>query len=1008
MLFFLIFSYVEISFARPWPPKSEWNKHLNGQWKFKFLSEKNTELENEFRKIHFDDSKWDNINVPSNWEMQGFETPHYFFPAKTYGLYRRTFTIADNWHDRYTQLVFEGVSFGFECWVNGKKAGQFESAYQPFSVDITGLIKPDSINTLAVRVYKDHPAAKFDCNDAWALSGIYRDVYLKSLSDVFIDDWTINTFLNEDKPAKLIAEISTGYFRKRPEKTKKLNLVLSLADSTGRQLQTHNKPVIWKNPEFMPQKTNFELNIHNPVLWNAENPYLYKLTLQLYENDSLIHEVRQNTGIREVTIEDGIFKINGQAVKLRGVCRHEIHPEVGRALRENHWQEDMKMMKQANINCVRTSHYPPHPRFLELCDQYGFYVDCEVPFGFGDELLDNPFHLADLLARAEKTVSRDKNHPSVVIWSIGNENPVVESVVKTAKYVKMLDTTRPILFPNNNFGHHRFDKNSGLPDFTDIHAQHYPSAKYLSNIAPDSTITIPCIFTEINHSLDVAYGGWQQKWEIIEKYDKLAGAMIWLWADQGIYRPVTGKTVYNSYADIHGIRGKDTAISADRWLNQDTVIDSHGQYGTDGIIYADRIPQVDYFETAKVYSPVKVIENEINVSPGTQNITITIENRYDFTNLNEIFSSWKLLENQKIIDKGDFFPELLPHNQSTFIIEANIPKNMEDHDYRLVLTFRDKNDIEVNSHVVHLYSKQGKTDFIQLFGQKTDFEAFQTQKGINISRDTIFTLGKRDDFELKVDKNGTFSLKDKKSGAVIIERGPVIKAGRQVTMAEQRMYGRQEHGYWLPYYLHNPEIRSLSYSGHDEEIFLEGEYVFSGTTDKSQKIELSLLLAVHNGGYIDLSYTIRPLNCKGYFTELGLAFKLSDESTDAVWLGDGPYPAYPYKNACAERGIYHLTTDDLYFNGNRQKVDLGLFLSSRETGLGFACNEQDISFEKTNDGVYIANNLLVASLGTKFKMPLTTYKAAETGEQKGTIRIIPVRKGIKADVFKHYFGKYRF
>lgn len=976
----------------------DYQASLNGTWQFKFLAEKEDPITANFYKPEFSTDHWETIKVPSNWEMQGFEEPNYFFPTKTVGLYVNEFEIPEKFKDSHLILYFEGVSFGFDCWINGEKVGSFESAFQSCEMDINKYVKRGEMNKIAVKVYKHHGAAKFDSNDAWALSGIFRDVFLVGLPQHYIDDVVIKSKITGDQ-AVINCKSFIRMFRERKENKVDLSLQYTLTGPDGNIISENAQEVEWDNVLFNPGPSVIHFTVDKPELWTAETPFLYTINIELLKDGQRIHEIKQRTGIREITIENGVIRINGQKVKFRGVCRHEIHPEVGRALREEHWRKDLELMKQGNINTVRTSHYPPHPRFIELCDEYGFYVDCEVPFGFGEDLLDDPLYLGHLLARANRTIDVFKNHPSVVIWSVGNENQIVKQVEKVAKYVKMLDASRPILFPHNNFGRHRIGVSSGLPEFLDIYGNHYPSAQGIDEFAKNEDFNIPFLFTEYNHSLDVAFGGLEEKWEIIEKHDNLAGGMIWLWADQGIYRNVTNKKVYNSYENIDYLRGRNSALSADRWKNKDTIMDSHGVYGTDGIVYADRTPQTDFLETKKVYSPVKVLESKIITSSGHRKINFTIMNRYDFTNLDQINCEWILTENNKILQKGRLKPEIPPHEKDMAEIHLEIPRSLNTKEILLMLKFNDQNNIDIYNKTIELCSEQGERDYTVLTGNKLIKRSSDIQ-GDEIELPKEITIGEDNHYKFILNENGLFTISS--SDQVILE-GPYLRTGRKPTMAEQRTYKNKDVGYWSPYIMNNSKLKHSSYEKDEKNKKLKIGYAYFKNDDPQQILYLDLLLTFSNDGVIDMNYEIKPVNCKGYFLELGVSFKLNNNYHYISWLGDGPYPSYPYKNALVERGFYQINKGDLYFEGNRQNVDVVMVGNNEGKGIGIIGNNNNFAWEMDEGYLWFSDNVLVSSLGTKFKMPSLVHKSEETKEQHGAMRISPLNKNIETGLNPFFY-----
>ena len=668
-------------------------------------------------------------------------------------------------------------------------------------------------------------------------------------------------------------------FYEKDKKLKKLSLDIKLYDN-GKLLYNQHHPVNWQNLKFLPDPVEFQINVNNPNLWTAETPCLYDLDIVLKDENEILQTIHRKVGIREIKIDGAVFKINGQPVKLRGVCRHEMYPDIGRALREEHLIKDINLMKAANINSVRCSHYPPEPRFLELCDKYGLYVIDEVPFGSGDERLNDPVALGALLARAQNTIDRDKNHASVIIWSIGNEHPATRYVTKTTQFVKFLDPTRPVLYPHNNFEYGSNILLSGNPQEVDFYAPHYKTAEEIIGYAEEETLNKPVLFTEYNHSLDVAFGNLGEKWENIEKYDKMAGGMIWLWEDQGVIRKINGRDVINSRSNIYDLKSR-TALSCDKWIDNNTIIDSHGQYGTDGIVYADRTPQTDYFQVRKVYSPVKVLEKEINVHEGQQNIKLTCLNRYDFTDLKNVSFNWTLKENNRVTNHEKMSLQIAPHDTGYIDIPLKTSNKSDKVERLLELEVTDRYSTTIYEHAVRLIPESGPIDYPALLGgtlaniNKDQFkESLPFPKSVKIGKSTIT-------FE-----NGYINLQSKFDTSI---KGPFLRVGRKPTMAEQRTLKGE---YWNPSLLTQSTLIKKEYVAVNSHKILYFEYEFSRPDSVSQKIKLELIMIVSNNGWIDINYNLLPINCNGYVQEFGLAFMGSDNLDKIAWLGDGPYPAF--------------------------------------------------------------------------------------------------------------------
>ncbi len=961
---------------------------LNGNWDFYITFEEDTSFHNNFYRKDFKSNLWQTIPVPSNWELMGFEEPTYFYPEKNViGYYRKEVEINEALSDKQLFLHFEGVAFAYELYVNGKNAGKFESAFNHAQFDITQYIGEEETNlTIALKVTRSHKHLAFDCNDDWALSGIYRDVYLIGMPDTYIDNFDIQTLVQKDGNASIAGNIAISHIPVKAKEnmtTPELMVIINLKDADGNIIAKEQVDVDWDKYEIMPD-AGFQLTVNEPHLWNAEHPYLYTIEMELRRDGEVIQNISDKIGIRTISVDRNGLKINGKNIKIRGVCRHEIQPERGRALREQDWVQDIKLMKEANINAVRCSHYPPHPRFLELCDEYGFYVVNEVPFGFGEKILDDPDILGELLARAKHTLERDKNHPSVIIWSIGNENPVTENVKAVAQYVKLMDPSRPILFPHNNFSWEKFGQSTGLPAFTDIYGNHYSNAEKIEDFAKSDKFDIPFLFTEYNHSLDEAFGALQRKWDVIYRYDNLIGGYIWLWADQGLYRGTAGKEVYNSNDSIHVLKGKNSALSADFWISEDTIMDSHGVYGTDGIVRANRFPQTDYWETRKVYSPVKIAENKLMVKPGNQEVTLSVTNYYNFTNLNKTAIKWNLLRIDKIVDKSSFLLDIPPGDTQNINLSLEIPSDINEVPYFLEIYVTDWNDIAVYEHAISFNEATFKD--LESYHVNDSFTLVEPTVLVGTSYEEVISVNDNT-LNVSIDEEHLLSLKVNDI-TLLDEIG--LRVTRNLTMAEQKTY-EDRNDPKFSFGVLGATLNNLgkTFEGENTIISANVTYTLTGHPEASVNVLYNFVTGKQSGK-IDVLYQISSENYKGYFPELGIDFYLPTEFTQISWLGNGPYPAYPEKSALVSPGFYTINTSYPYFEGNRNNTSLAIAQNKNKQGIVFLGNNENISFSQNDDNVIVSHNLLVAGLGSKFKFPITHYKASELGTQQGRISIIPV------------------
>lgn len=614
--------------------------NLNGIWKFRF-SPKPSERPSDFFENGFDDSKWDTISVPSNWEMKGYGTPIYTnvtypFPKNPpyiphndnpVGSYRKTFSLPDSWKGRRVYLHFDGSTAGMNVWVNGKKSGYVQSTKNPAEFDITGLVVPGE-NTLSCEVYRWTDGSYLEDQDFWRLSGIDRDVYLYSTSDIRILDFFADASLDSKyRDGKLNIEVEIGNYSDKPYS---VTVETELYDKEGRKVFAESRSM-----KLSPDKTAeafFKKDVKNVSRWDADNPNLYTLVISLKDKeDRIVESTSSRIGFRKIEIKDSQFMVNGIPVEIHGVNLHEHHPVNGHVVDRETMMEDIRQMKRHNINAVRTCHYPQSPMWYDLCDEYGLYVVDEANveihgMGVNYDNYDKSVHPGEIpqwkeaiLDRELSLVERDKNHPCVITWSIGNESGNGVNFFSAYDFVKSLDSSRPVQYEQA-----REERN------TDIICPMYPKISSIKEYAERTDVTRPYIMCEFAHAMGNSTGNFQEYFDIIRSSKQMQGGFIWDWVDQGILGTDENGNSYWGYGGDFG---------AYNYTHDEN-------FCINGLVQPDRTAHPGLMEVKKVYQ-------DIRFSPADPvNGRVKVENHFISRNLSEYDLRWELLENGKPIKTG--------------------------------------------------------------------------------------------------------------------------------------------------------------------------------------------------------------------------------------------------------------------------------------------------------------------------------------------------------------------
>lgn len=960
VLLCLTFSYnsIQAQVAMPSLKDKAHLQSLNGTWKFKYFPSEEMGSDSLFYQPPFDVKNWDAIKVPGNWELQGFAEPKYGKElAEGIGLYRTKFNVKKAWRNKPVYLAFDGVLYGYKVWVNGHYVGRYSSGYNRHIFDISSYIQTGKTNVLAVKVVTHPKGWDFDTNDAWSLSGIFRDVTLFSLPEVHLKDLTIQTPVHSNS-ASVRVEGSIETISNQPL-SEDLKIMGELSAPDGKSVRTFTIQPSLEGSEPIAHFSTL-VSVPNPKLWTAETPFLYHLHLSLYRNGTEIQEYTRTVGLREVTWNNGILKLNGKPITLKGVNHHDLSPLHGRAITEKEMKEDIELMQKANVNFIRTSHYPPNPRFLELCDSMGMYVMDEVPFGFGDKHLYDTTYLPLLFQRAKATIHRDKNHPGVIVWSVGNENPVTDMVRKVGNYVRSLDTTRPYCYPLVG-SYFRKIINSGKLDEEEVLAAHYPSVSDVRRYS--DKFHRPLIFSEFAHSMGTGFGRMQDIFQIIYASPKLAGGAVWAFFDQGILRK----------AD-HPISKNESTRYA--WPSPNSYYDTHDFDGMDGIVYANRKPQVDFWQVRKVYAPVVAMDDSLQYKQGTNNFKIKVINRYDFTNLSQIKCNWQLYGDKEKLHSGKISLSGKPHDTVTMEIKTSLPDPHSHAVYYLKLAFLNKNQDTINekSYLFHT----DKNLFKQLKQDLLTKKIKPKKKGSSIQ-------AKNYQFTFQQEK-GEITLKNK-SENLLITSGPFARLGRKITVCEEAadVWDTSKHHLWTPFLLHSKMSRKLKFTKHQ----LKMQYSYEPESPANRQLRGTVNYDFTNKGSIRVHYHFVP-NGDGLGLETGLSFLIPSSLTEFRWIGKGPYASYPGKDVLSDFGIFHLNSGDIYYPGNRQEVSCAVFSDTEGNGFALLAPKANIAVERTEKGIIVSQNATIAGRFNKRNWPPNVYHFEKGKAIEGSFIIIPL------------------
>lgn len=922
--------------------KSEYFMTLNGQWKFNWVQDPRKRPE-EFYKTTFDDTKWDNFKVPANWETNGYGLPIYVNQPYEFagrkntgsrmnppfdipednnpvGSYRKKFNLPQNWDGRQVFIHLGAVKSAFFIWVNGKKVGYSEDSKLAAEFDITKYVKAGE-NLVALQVYRWSDGSYLECQDMWRISGIERDVYLYATPKLDVRDFKAIATLDKSYKNGLLsldAEINNYRIDRKTNHSKPdtFAVALELIDPKGKSVykdETKGVKTVLGNYK---SNVKFNTEVGDVAAWTAETPNLYTLFITLKNKKGEVLEViPQRIGFRIVELVNNNFLVNGKRVFFKGVNRHEHNATQGHTLTRADMRKDMEMMKKLNVNSVRHSHYPPDPYWMELCDEYGLYVIDEanieshgryydLDYTFGNDKQWRIPHLE----RIQRMYERDKNHSSVVTWSLGNEAGNGRNFYEAYDWLKANDI-RPVQYERAEEDYN-----------TDMIVPQYPDPNWLKEYA-NSKPDRPLIMSEFAHIMGNSLGNFKEYWDVIESQPNLQGGYIWEWIDQAIDTVKNGKRI-NAY-------GGDFPLSGP--VNEDF---SDNNFSVKGVVTNHRGMTPMAVEVKKIYQYIK--------TKYEGNNTIKVNNSYFFKGLDNVKLNWELLENGKVVEKGtQNLPVIEPRTEKELSLAIKT-KAKAGAEYFLNVYY----DLKVAEPFLPVGYAIATEQFVWSGAPKALTFAAAHGK-LTIEKPSGKALVKGSDFSITFDlENGLmtgYTLK----GSQLLSEGPQPGFWRASTDNDIGAGFNRSLRKWRNAYSEGKLVSAAVQTAASGEVI---------ATFKKELIS--------GAATVEQTFTIRPdgiVKVDNHFTankgkyplmqRIGNDLQLSAALSKINFYGRGPGENYWDRKTASFVGLYNQTIDEQYFpyarpqeSGNKTDVRWVNFTDKKGKGLSFGMADSLLNF----------------------------------------------------------------
>lgn len=899
-------------------------KNLNGVWKFMFLDAPEYSPEGFFNS-DFDVTKMDDITVPGNWQLQGYGKMHYsdlwynfpinppYVPTENpTGIYKRTFFVEESYRDKKIIIRFCGVDSAYHLWINGKEVGYSKVARNESEFDITDLIRVGEENDVTVRVYQWSDGTYLEDQDMWWESGIFRDVELIGVPKDGINDYKVIADLDD--------EYKNGIFKVEAflRTTKEVNVTFELVDAGENTVFT--KTVVAKEGKACIDEVIADVN-H----WTAETPYLYKLFMTVEDDGQIVEVIPQNVGFRNIRLNGETFLVNGVAIKFKGVNRHDYSPQNGRVVSREEIEKDIILMKQFNINAIRTSHYPNSYYLYDLCDEYGMYLIAETDLechGFeltGDYkwITDDPSWELAYVSRMTRMIERDKNHPAIIFWSLGNESAFGCNFRKMTDVAHEMDPTRLVHYEGD------FDVESA-----DVYSTMYtwienPKKPYLMKDIIEKSKK-PHIHCEYCHAMGNGPGNLKDYQDLVYAHDKLQGGFVWEWFDHGIESFTESGEKYYRYG---GDFGDDPS-------NKDFCID--------GLIMPDRTPSPGLYEYKKVIEPITT--TAIDIQKGIINLL----SRYDFANLDRFNLVYKVMEDDVILQTGFMAVpsiEARANKDITLPYDLSVIKVKPGAHYYVNISYQLREDTSYASSGHELATAQ--------------FELPLYKEGIVVRPEGILNVEK-EHTTLHV-KGANFSLDFNlvngnlmnivRDGMQVLSKGPRLTLWRAPISNDMEIIDKLKKVYFL--HLEHEVVMNIDY--HMEGNILKVEVdTINSTTNSAWHFKTKYVYTVCPSGDILIDVEGTPSGrvdlAPDMLPRIGVSMHLDKSMEHVRYFGMGPGENYVDSKEAAQMGLYANTVDGLFTNyvipqenGNHMGCKWVSMTNDRGMGL-LASTEGDFNF----------------------------------------------------------------